>query len=123
MALFHAFSGLAAGCGESELVVRKSIVYWRRTRIWAGAFCNGRRLELNIDLLREVDHPLNLAIVPHTALVLTHRMRVTDMEQLDESIAAFLQEAHDTVGPGTRGAAAGVRGRVSSPRGRACAGQ
>jgi hypothetical protein len=81
---------------------RKSIVYWRRSRIWAGAFCQGRRLELNIDLLREVAHPLNLAVIPHTARVLTHRMRVTEPEQLDDSIAALLCEAYDTVGPGTR---------------------
>jgi hypothetical protein len=106
VALFERFAELVDACGESELVVRKSIVYWRRSRIWAGAFCNGRRLELNIDLLREVDHPLTLAVVPHTARVLTHRLRVTGSEQLDASLAALLHEAYETVGPGTRGAPA-----------------
>jgi hypothetical protein len=89
-------------CGESELVPRTSIVYWRRQRIWAGAFCNGTKLELNVDLLREVDHPLNLAVMPHTKRVFTHRMRVTEAAQLDDSIAALLRESYDTVGPGTR---------------------
>jgi hypothetical protein len=102
VALFQQFAALVAGCGASEIVPRTSIVYWRRSRIWAGAFCNGRRLELNIDLLREVDHPLNLAVIPHTGRVLTHRMRVTEQEQLDDSVASMLREAYETVGPGTR---------------------
>jgi hypothetical protein len=100
--LFRRFADLADACGESEIVPRKSIVYWKGGRIWAGAFCNGRNLELNIDLLREVEHPLNLAVIPHTKRVLTHRMRVTALEQLDGSVASMLREAHETVGPGAR---------------------
>jgi hypothetical protein len=102
VALFRKFAELVDACGESEVTPRKSIVYWKRARVWAGAFCNGKKLELNIDLLREVDHPLNLAFVPHTKQVVTHRMRVTELEQLDDSIAALLREAYETVGPGTR---------------------
>jgi hypothetical protein len=71
--LFHRFAALVEACGPSEVAPRKSIVYWKRKRIWAGAFCNGKKLELNIDLLREVDHPRNLAVIPHTKRVLTHR--------------------------------------------------
>jgi hypothetical protein len=67
-----------------------------------GAFCNGKKLELNIDLLREVDHPRNLAVIPHTERVLTHRMRVTEADQLDDSIADMLRESYAEVGPGTR---------------------
>lgn len=100
--LFHRFATLVEACGPSEVAPRKSIVYWRRERIWAGAFCNGKKLELNIDLLRGVDHAANLAVIPHTERVLTHRMRVTEPAQLDESIAAMLRESYDEVGPGTR---------------------
>jgi hypothetical protein len=34
--------------------------------------------------------------------VVTHRLRVTHAEQLDDSIAGLLAEAYETVGPGTR---------------------
>ena len=100
--LFHRFAALVEACGPSEVVPRKSIVYWKRDRIWAGAFCNGKKLELNIDLLREVDHPRNLAVIPHTKRVLTHRMRITELDQLDDSIATLLRESYMEVGPGTR---------------------
>ena len=102
VAMFERFAELCDACGPSEIVPRKSIVYWRRERIFAGAFCNGKRLELNIDLLRTAAHRLNLAVVPHTKRVMTHRMRVSEPEQLDDSIAELLREAYETVGPGTR---------------------
>jgi hypothetical protein len=102
VALFRIFAALVEACGPSEVVTRKSIVYWRRNRIWAGAFCNGKKLELNIDLLREADHPVNLAVIPHTQRVFTHRMRITEPDQLDESIADLLRESYAEVGPGTR---------------------
>jgi hypothetical protein len=102
VALFRRFAEMADACGPSEVAPRTSIVYWRRNRIWAGAFLHGRKLELNIDLLRPVEHPLNLAVFGTTKRVVTHRLRVTDPAQLDESIAVLLREAYDTVGPGTR---------------------
>jgi hypothetical protein len=102
VALFRRFAALVEACGPSEVTPRKSIVYWKRARIWAGAFCNGKKLELNIDLLREVDHPANLAVIPHTKQVLTHRMRITELDQLDDSIADMLRESYADVGPGTR---------------------
>lgn len=45
--LFRRFRQLAERCGPSETVVRRTIVYFRRKRIFAGAFVNGRRLELS----------------------------------------------------------------------------
>ena len=43
-----------------------------------------------------------LAVFPHPKKVYTHRLRITEAAQLDESIAALVQQAHDEVGPGTR---------------------
>ena len=100
--MFRRFAALVDACGESEVVARASIVYWRRTRIWAGAFIQSRRLELNVDLLREAEHPLCLSVFPTTKRVYTHRLRITELEQLDGSIAALLREAYADVGPGTR---------------------
>jgi hypothetical protein len=100
--LFRRFQGLVERCGPSEVAARSSIVYWKRNRIFAGAFIKSRRLELNIDLLREADHPTMLAHVPHTKRVITHRLRITEPGQLDDSLAALVAEAYRFVGPGTR---------------------
>jgi hypothetical protein len=51
--LFRRFAAIVEACGPSEPAPRSSIVYWKRRRAFAGAFAKGRRLELNIDLLRE----------------------------------------------------------------------
>ena len=103
VALFRDFQRLIERCGPSAAAPRSSIVYWKRSRVFAGAFINGRRLELNIDLLRNAEHPSLLAAFPTTKRVVTHRLRITDPAQLDESIAALLREAYEDVGPGTRG--------------------
>jgi hypothetical protein len=102
VALFRRFAELCDACGPSEVTPRTSIVYWKRDRIWAGAFCNGRKLELNIDLLRPVEHPRNVSVFATTKRVVTHRLRISEPRELDESIAVLLREAYDTVGPGTR---------------------
>jgi len=104
VALFRRFEELVEACGTSEPAPRGSIVYWKRGRVWAGAYIERGRLELNIDLLRVAEHPLLLAAFNTTKRVVTHRLRITDVDQLDESITMLLQEAYDDVGPGTRGA-------------------
>jgi hypothetical protein len=35
----------------------------------------------------------------------THRLRITEADQLDDALAALVAEACEDVGPGTRGAA------------------
>jgi len=101
--LFRRFEQLVEACGPCEPAPRSSIVYWKRNRVFAGAYVERRRLELNIDLLRAADHPSLLAAFPTTKRVVTHRLRITDPAQLDDSIAALLREAYGDVGPGTRG--------------------
>jgi hypothetical protein len=103
VALFRRFEELIDRCGPSDPAPRGSIVYWKRERVWAGAYIERGRLELNIDLLREAEHPLLLAAFNTTKRVVTHRVRITEAEQLDESIQKLLQEAYESVGPGTRG--------------------
>jgi hypothetical protein len=100
--LFRRFEELVESCGPSEPAPRGSIVYWKRERVWAGAYIERGRLELNIDLLREAEHPRLLVAFHTTKRVVTHRLRITDADQLDDSIQALLQEAYDDVGPGTR---------------------
>ena len=101
-ALFRRFEEVVHECGPSEPAPRSSIVYWKRNRVFAGAFVNGRKLELNVDLSREAEHPCLLAAFP-TKRVITHRLRVTDASQLDDSLEALVAEAYEEVGPGFRG--------------------
>ena len=101
--LFRRFAKLVEGCGPSEPAPRSSIVYWKRSRVFAGAYIERRRLELNIDLLREAEHPCLLAAFHTTKRVVTHRLRITHEQELDDSLAALVDEAYAEVGPGTRG--------------------
>ena len=103
--LFRRFQELVERCGPSEAAPRSSIVYWKRKRVFAGAFIERRRLELNIDLQREAEHPALIAAFHTTKRVVTHRVRITDEAQLDDSVATLLAEAYEEVGPGTRRAA------------------
>ena len=103
LALFLSFEKLIERCGPSEPAPRSSIVYLKRSRVFAGAYIERRRLELNIDLLREAEHPCRIAAFHTTKRVITHRLRITNAAQLDDSIAVLLAEAYEDVGPGTRG--------------------
>jgi hypothetical protein len=100
--LFLDFQRLVERCGPSEVAPRRTIVYWKRKRVFAGAYIDRRRLELNVDLLREAKHPCLLSAFHTTKRVVTHRLRVTEAEQLDDALEALVAEAYDDVGPGTR---------------------
>jgi hypothetical protein len=100
--LFRRFQKLVERCGPSEPAPRRTIVYWKRRRIFAGAYIERGRLELNIDLLREAEHHCLIAAFPTTKRVITHRLRITDSSQLDDSVGALVAEAYRDVGPGTR---------------------
>ena len=103
IAFFRRFEEMVHRCGPSEPAPRSSIVYWKRNRVFAGAFVEGRRLELNVDLVREVEHPGLIAVFNTTKRVITHRIRVTEADKLDDSLAALVAEAYEDVGPGFRG--------------------
>jgi hypothetical protein len=100
VALFGRFQELVEACGPSEIRPKRTIVYWARKRVFAGAFVEARRLELNVDLLREAEHPSLLAAFHTTNRVITHRLRVTDASQLDDGLAALVREAYEQVGLG-----------------------
>jgi hypothetical protein len=100
--LFRGFEEIVQRCGPSVVSPSRTIVYWKRQRIFVGAYIERRRLELNVDLLREADHPCKLAAFPHTKRVITHRLRITAPEQLDDALAALVAESYEEVGPGTR---------------------
>jgi hypothetical protein len=41
--------------------------------------------------------------VPHAKKGITHRLRITAAAQLDDALAALVEESYERVGPGTRG--------------------
>jgi hypothetical protein len=100
--LFLQFRSLVLAAGECEERVHRTEVAWADRRVFAAAFILSGRLEVAIDLLRQVVHPALLAAFPTTRTVYTHRFTFTSADQLDGDIEAWLVEAHDTVGPGTR---------------------
>jgi hypothetical protein len=100
--LFRRFRALVLAAGECEERVHRTEVAWADRRVFAAAFIISGRLEVAIDLLRRVDHPALLQSFPTTRKVYTHRFTFTEPDQLDADIEAWLVEAHDDVGPGTR---------------------
>lgn len=69
---------------------------------YAVAFIKAHRIEVAINLLREVDHPLLRDRFRTTATVVTHRLSITQPNQLDDHITKWVSEAYEAVGPGTR---------------------
>ena len=100
--LFRRFRTLVLAAGECEERVHRTEVAWADRRVFASAFIVSGRLEVAIDLLRQVEHPALLQSFPTTRKVYTHRFTFTAADQLDADIEAWLVEAHDDVGPGTR---------------------
>ncbi|WP_066287301.1 DUF5655 domain-containing protein [Arthrobacter sp. B6] len=100
--LFQRFRAMVHAAGECEERVHRTEVAWADRRVFAEAFIISGRLEVAIDLLRQVDHPSLLQSFPTTRKVYTHRFTFTAADQLDADIKAWLVEAHDDVGPGTR---------------------
>lgn len=102
-AMFERFRGLALAAGDDvEERVHRTEVAWAVKRVFAVAFILRGRLEVAIDLLRAVEHEQLHQAFPTTARVVTNRLTFSSLDQLDETVAELLQEAHDRVGPGTR---------------------
>lgn len=101
-ALMDAFRRLTDGLTDSEESVTKSGVRFKRQRTYTIAFIKEHRLEVAINLLREVEHSLLRDRFLTTATVVTHRLSITQPNQLGDDIAALVSEAYETVGPGTR---------------------
>ncbi len=84
-----------------ERVHRTEIAY-ARERVFASAFVKSGWLEVAIDLLRTVEHPLLRVAFATTKKVTTHRFTLGSPDRLADLDGLF-REAAETVGPGTRG--------------------
>ena len=99
--LISAFRDAALALPGTVERVHRTEVAFAVERVFASGFIKSHRLEIAVDLLRTLPHPLLLQAFPTTKRVITHRLTLTEVEQL-ESVLPMLDEAHRTVGPGTR---------------------
>jgi len=102
--LFRKFEQLVQACGPSQEYVLRTVVYFKRRRVFAGAFIRGKRLELILELLRTASHPQLITSYRGTKKVMTHRLRISNESELDAALADLIRESYETVGPGTRAA-------------------
>ena len=100
--LLSAYRNLALSMGaDVEERVSRTEVAFARTRIFTSGFILSHRLEIAVDLVREVTHPLLLAAFATTKSVITHRLRLRTLADL-ASVEDLIAESYDTVGPGFR---------------------
>ena len=102
IAMMHRFRDLVLALDDVDERVHKSEVAWARKRVFASAFILADRLEVAIHLMRTIEHPNLREAFATTQKVTTHRIYFTRPEEIDTIIAAWLLEAWETAGPGTR---------------------
>lgn len=89
--------------------VHRSAVQFKRTRIFTSAYVKSHYLEVQVDLLREAEHPRLRTAFASTRKVTTHRITLRYLEQWDEALESLIREAAEnrrsrdalTVTPGT----------------------
>jgi hypothetical protein len=99
-ALWDRFSALVADAGPSEMVVTKSRVAFKAHRIFAGGFFKSRRLEIFFDLPEPVPEDERddrfRAVWEQARLLWTHRLKIERLDDLDDTLAAWLKESWAT---------------------------
>jgi len=100
--LLNAYRTAALDRPDVEERVHKTEVQYVRQRIFTSGFVKSHRLEIAVDLLRSVEHPLLRGAFHTTKKVITHRFTISQIDELDGDIVDWVAEAHDTVGRGTR---------------------
>lgn len=102
LALLSAYRAAALALPGTEERVHRTEVQYALARVFTSGYMKSHYLEIAVDLLREAQHPLLRAAFHTTKKVVTHRLTISDSDQLDASVRELLAEAHRTVGPGTR---------------------
>lgn len=102
LALVERWREIAGAFDDGHEQIHRTEIRFVRDRHYASAFVKSHRLEIAVDLLRQAPHPLLLKAFRTTRRVITHRLTIERLEQLDASIEELVAEAYETVGPGTR---------------------
>ena len=100
VALYRAFVGLIAACGDYTVSPRKTTITFKGTRRgFAGARTDNQGLVGYLDLQREVADPRIRSVSPYTKRLFVHHYRIRDQAELDDEFAAWVREAY-AVGQG-----------------------
>jgi len=99
--IWDRFVELVEAAGPSEMVVTKSRIAFRAPhRIFAGGFFKSRRLELFFDLAEPVPEQERderfRQVWEHAPRLWTHRLKIENVDDLDESLGAWLAESFAT---------------------------
>jgi len=102
VALYRNFATIASARGSDVSVwVSRTGVDFKRGRAFARASVQKRQLEIEIDLLRQIEHPALKETSVSADGVYMHRLAITSTGEM-YTIVDLLQEAYDTVGPRPR---------------------
>ncbi len=84
--------------GVHEEVHSKQIQY-KVERVFTSAYVKSHWLEIGVDLLEEVEHPLLRTVYPTSKRVFTHRFTLSKASEV-RSVMKFIRTSAKTVGPG-----------------------
>jgi hypothetical protein len=100
VALYHAFVGLIAACGDFTVSPSKTTITFKgRRRGFAGARPDDNGLVGYLDLQRVVEDPRFTSASPYTKKLFVHHYRIREQVELDDEFAGWVREAY-AVGQG-----------------------
>jgi hypothetical protein len=100
VALYHAFVGLIAACGDYAVSPSKTTITFKGARRgFAGARPDNQGLVGYLDLQREVVDPRIRSVSPYTKRLFVHHYRIREQTELDDEFATWVREAY-AVGQG-----------------------
>ena len=95
VALYERFVAMVAACGPFSLSVTKTAIALKGARRgFAGAKPRKSSLDGFLDLQREVSDQRFLRVSPYTKSLFVHQFRITNAGQLNDSLAAWVEEAY-----------------------------
>jgi hypothetical protein len=100
VALYHAFVGLIAACGEYTVSPSKTTITFKGVRRgFAGARPDRQGLVGYLDLQRALVDPRITRVSPYTKKLFVHHYRIREQAELDDEFATWIREAY-AVGQG-----------------------
>ena len=100
-ALFSAYRQMCSSLPGTKERVHRTEIQFVVERVFSSGYMKSHHLEIVIDLLREASTPHLRAAFPTTRKIITHRLTIDSIEEL-ETARDLIAEAHRDVGPGTR---------------------
>lgn len=99
LALLTAYRDRVGKLKGVEEEVHSAQIQYRVKRIFTSAYVKSHWLEIGVDLLEKVEHPLLRTVYPTGSKVFTHRFTLSKPSEVG-SVMKFIRKSRDTVGPG-----------------------